>query len=225
MCYSFSDRSLEQATVEGNNSAMYNLIKPYISTSHQISLNKGSFIYSAGDLPQNLFFIESGIVGLTYVSEMGKETFLRIFTEKNIFGHRSLLAKGRYHGTTTALTDVNLTCISKDEYTRIVTGHPELLLAMTELLSKELGIAEIRMSSFADKSARSRIVESYIHMRLLDPDHDWQGKEIASFAGSTVETVARVLSSLIEKGHIQKEGKKHTTFNIDKLLQYAKDIY
>ena len=62
----------------------FEILKPFIDQSGHKELKRGDYIYNMGDVPHELYFVDSGLVGLFHIAESGKETFLRVFT-KGIF--------------------------------------------------------------------------------------------------------------------------------------------
>jgi len=198
----------------------YNLLKPYINTSSRRTCKRGEIIYHEGDIPESLFIVESGLVGLFHISESGKETFLRVFGKDCIFGHRTYFADTPYHATSIALTKSEIIVIKKDQCLDICVNKPELLKAMTKMIAKDLGEAELRLSGLQDKSAATRIAEAMVYLKLKNPDYVWTRKEIAEFSGSTFETVARVMTKLSDQGLIKKEGRDFVICDPQKLLEF-----
>ncbi len=196
------------------------LLRPYIKSSHKLSIKRGDFIYHEGESPESLFLIESGLVGLFHNSETGKETFLRVFGKDDIFGHRSYFAQTNYHASTVALEKTELIVISKDQCNEICQSDTELLKTMLMTLSKDLGEAELRLAGLQDKTAPQRIAESLIYFKLKYPDHTWTRKEIAEFSGSTFESVTRVMTKLSDRGLIAKEGRDYSINDHQKLLEF-----
>lgn len=198
----------------------YNLLKPYIETSTKRTCKRGEIIYHEGDIPESLYLVESGLVGLFHISESGKETFLRVFGKDSIFGHRSYFAEAPYHATSIALAKTELSIISKDQCIDICVNKPDLLKTMTKMLAKDLGEAELRLSGLQDKSAAARISETLVYLKLKHPEYVWTRKEIAEYSGSTFETVARVMTRLSDEGLITKEGRDFTICDAQKLLEF-----
>lgn len=185
----------------------YELLRPKIKNKREKTLKRGEIIYHEGDFPSNIYFVEEGLVGLFHISETGKETFLRVFGNGSVFGHRSYFAEEDYHATSMALSETKLVFISKDECARICEENFGLLRKMTSVLAKELGVAELRLSSLQDKSANKRVSESMIYLKMKYPGHVWTRKEIAEYSGTTFETVTRVMGDLEKRGLIEKIGR------------------
>ena len=201
----------------------YELLKDYIKSSHKRALKRGEIIYHEGDQPESLFLVDKGLVGLFHISENVKESFLRVFNKDYIFGHRSYFAETPYHATTIALTDTELTIISKDQCSDICTQNPKLLKEMVKIIAQDLGQAELRLSGLQDKTANQRIIEALVYLKLKHPNHTWTRKEVAEFSGSTLETVTRVMTKLSEKNLIKKIGRDFEIFNHEELLDYSRN--
>lgn len=189
------------------------------------SYKRGDFIYKEGQDPQQLYFVESGIIGLFHLSESGKETFLRIFGEKQIFGHRSLFAQTSYHASSIALTNSTVSTISESEFSKIYNETPKLLREITKTMALSLGESELRLAGLLDKTAKARIVEGLVYFKLKYPDHLWTRKEVADFSGSTYESVTRVMTQLSKEGLITKEGRDFSIPEIQKLLLFSKENF
>ncbi|MCB9091449.1 MAG: Crp/Fnr family transcriptional regulator [Halobacteriovoraceae bacterium] len=199
----------------------YQILKPHVQESREHHFKRGEIIYHEGDTPQNIYFIESGLVGLFHIAESGKETFLRVFGTNSILGHRSYFANEPYHATAIALAPSLLISITKEECSRICRESPSLLKEVTSQLAKDLKTAELRMAGLQDKSVHQRIAESLVFLKLKHPDHTWTRKEIAEYSGSTFETVARAMSLFEKEGLIKKQGRDFEIFDPQKLIAFT----
>lgn len=202
----------------------YQILKPFIETLVKRTFKRGESIYLEGEIPESLFLLESGLVGLYHISESGKETFLRVFSKDNIFGHRSYFAEEPYHANAIALTQTEVHIISKDQCNDICKNHPLLLKELTKIISRELGQAELKIAGLFDKSATRRIIESLIYLKHKYPEKTWTRKEVADFSASTLESVTRVMTSIDEKGLIKKIGRDFEITDLDALLTLSSGL-
>lgn len=182
------------------------------------SLKRGQILYHEGDQPENVYFIQEGLIGLFHVSESGKETFLRVFGKDQILGHRSYFAQEPYHGSSMALAPTKVVVISKSDCDQVCKANPEMLKNVTSQLAKDLGNAEMRLAGLQDKTAQQRISQALIFLKTKYPKQTWTRKEIAKYAGSTFETVTRVMTSLEADGLIRKVGRDFEIVQYDELL-------
>lgn len=202
---------------------IFNLLEKYIPNLPTKTLKRGEIFYNEGDQPERIYIVLEGMVGLFHISESGKETFLRIFSQGHIFGHRSYLAQTKYHATAMALTTVNVAIINTETWSKITLEEPTLCAQLIKILACDLGLAELRLAGLIDKSATSRIIESLVYLKLKYPQQIWTRKEIAEFSGSTFETVARVMGQLSDLSLIEKKGRDYKILNQQALLQYSSE--
>ncbi|MBC75968.1 MAG: hypothetical protein CME64_08120 [Halobacteriovoraceae bacterium] len=197
------------------------LLKKELSYFTERQYKRNQIIYNEGDAPDGLYFIESGIIGLFHVSESGHETLLRVFSKNYIFGHRSLIAQENYHASSICLTPSRIYHISSSKFKELYTRNPEVLFEISKILAKELRASELRLSGLQDKSANRRIVESLVYLKLKHPNYTWTRKEIAEFAGSTFESVVRVMTGLQDLGLIEKKGRDFQVFDFEKMIDHS----
>lgn len=203
---------------------IYDLIKDHLGKFNKRTFKRGQIIYNEGDTPKSIFVNEKGIIGLFHISETGHETLLRVFSKRYIFGHRSYMAKEAYHASAVCLTSSEVYEIPESAFREICSETPDLLFEISRILAKELRSSEIRMSDLQDKSANQRIVESLVFLKLKHPDYTWTRKEIAEFAGSTLESVVRVMSLLQDEGLLEKNGRDFSINDVEKVLDRSQEL-
>ncbi len=185
------------------------------------NLKKGSFIYEEGQGPSGIYYINHGLVGLYHLAENGKETFLRVFGKNNLLGHRSYFCKEKYHASSQAITNAEITFIPQEDLEIYLGQNPNSLRQILAQVASDLGRSELRMSGRHDKSAGGRIIESIVFLKLHYPDQLWTRKQIADYSGSTFETVTRVLNKLEKDGDIIKNGRDFSIISVESLLEKA----
>lgn len=204
---------------------IYDLILEKLPEIQNKSLKRGQFVYHEGDEPSSIYLVKSGLVGLFHVSEKGKESFLRVFSNKDLLGHRSYFAHESYHASAVALTKTELLVIPKSKCKELCENSPEILQELIKKISKDLRRAEIRLAGYSDKSANQRIIESMIYLKLKHPEQTWTRKEIAEFSGSTQESVARIMTELEGRSLLTKEGRDFIIADPESLIDIAKSEY
>ncbi len=186
--------------------SLSNIVK--LDTSLPVKvLTKGAFVYHEGDAPDHVYYLLDGVVGLSYNTENGKSTFLRIFKENDHMGHRSFFAQEPHHATAFALTDIKVKVISKEACDQLCSESPEILKTIMKTLARDLAQTEIRLASVQDKTVTKRVAEALLFLKIKDPEIKWKGKDIADFASTTPESVARVISKLEKAKIIEKNGR------------------
>ena len=123
-----------------------------------------------------------------------------------------------------ALTDVKLIYFPFESAEAILAKCPKMLLHISQMLSRDLRMAEERFNDLTGKRAINRIIESLLFLKQRQPDYQWTRREIGEFCGAKTETVTRVLTQLENDGLIQKEGRDIHIPDPRKLLEYSEEI-
>ncbi|UXR65015.1 Crp/Fnr family transcriptional regulator [Bdellovibrio bacteriovorus] len=182
------------------------------------TFKRGDVIYRSGDTPKNIYFVESGLVGLGLWGESGKDHLVRLFREGQIFGHRSLFANEVYHATATVIDEAQVRILNKAEMREQMKGNCDLAEKLLETLAKELRQAEARQLVLSEKDAPARIAEAVVYLKELHPEYSWTRQEIAEFCGTTTPTVIRTLARFVEEGLVEQKGREIVILNKSALL-------
>src|ERR1043166_7977958 len=93
---------------------------------------KDQVVYRQGDPADCVFFIQSGKVKKTVVSEQGKEAVVALLGTGDFFGEACLAGEARRLATVSAMTKCVIARISKADITRVIHEEPafaELFIA------------------------------------------------------------------------------------------------
>lgn len=179
---------------------------------HQVTqertYKRGDAVYSQGDTPRGIYFIEEGLVGLALIGEAsGKEHLVRLFKEGQFFGHRTLFAHETHHATSTALEKTQLSFIPKDPFLKIADQYPCLYKDVMQVLARELRASEVRHVTIMENQVLTRTAQALVYLKDLYPEHNWTRQEIANFCASTASTVIKAMAQLEERGLIAQKGR------------------
>jgi CRP/FNR family transcriptional regulator, cyclic AMP receptor protein len=101
-----------------------------------LSYQKKSVIFAQGDTTDGIFFIQSGKVRLSVVSESGKEATLAILSEKDFFGESGLAGAVLRMSSATAITDCVLLHVEKKAMMLTMSLEPKLSAMFMKYLLK-----------------------------------------------------------------------------------------
>ena len=99
-----------------------------------------------------------------------------------------------------------------------------MLMHITQMLARDLRIAEERINDITGKRVTSRIIEALIFLKNREPDYVWTRREIGEFCGAKTETVTRTFSVLEKKGLIIKDGREVSIPDVNTLLDYRTEV-
>lgn len=203
----------------------------YESNKQSINVKAKERIFNEGDPVKGIYFIEEGKVKVISTFNEGDEKILRIAGNDTILGHRGLNYK-HYHISAEALTDTHLTFLPIDIFMKIIKVNPEMSIYLINFLTEELREAEERMRNLLILDPKKRV--ALLLIKLVDTfgysksqknllEYTLSRTDMANMAGTTYETIIRVLSGFEDMKLIELVGKKIAIKNERKLRALAVD--
>ncbi len=189
-------------------------LEPYLASAE---FKKKETIFSEGEPPEWFYFVVSGKVKITKLSQDGREIILELISPTDIFGGVAVLKNFPYPANAVAMEDTETLRISRRNLMRLVDRFPNLmyLIAMQlgdrmknsyeSLKNIALERVEARIAALLLKLAGKVGVETkegiLIDMRLTKQD-------VADMVGTTVETSIRTFSKFKKQGLVaDTDGK------------------
>ncbi len=196
---------------------------------------KGQTLFVQGNHPYGIYCISEGNIKLTKVGPDGKESIVRIVTGGDILGHRSLFTDDNYSATATAMEDSVVCFIDKKFILKFIQENPSVSLNIINKLSRDMGIAEKKMTSLHQKNVRERLAELLLSLKATHGEKDPSGRiridlkltreEMATMIGTANETLIRFMSEFKDAGLIEQEGKTIYITNENELMEWANINY
>lgn len=178
---------------------------------------KGQTLFVQGNHPFGIYCVSTGNIKVTKVGADGKESIVRICQGGDILGHRSLFTEEQYTATATAMEECEVCFIDKKFILKLISEKPSVSLSVINKLSKDMGSAETKLSSFHQKNVRERLAELLLVLRRTHGTKMEDGKvkldikltreEMATMIGTANETLIRFISEFKEEGLIEQSGK------------------
>lgn len=182
---------------------------------------RNDFIFKSGDLAQGVYCLEAGVVKLESFGPEGQGHILRVYKAGDLLGHRAWLAKEEYRANAVAQEDSTVCWVSGAEFADLLSHSPELAANLLNRLSSELATAEARICALTDHDVRERTAEALLFLENRSLNRQWTRREIAEWAGTTPESVMRVLADLEAEGIIGLEGRKILILDLKKLSRIS----
>jgi len=177
------------------------------------TFKRGETIFKEGNPIEGMYFLLTGAVKVHQHWEQSRETIIRFATEKEVLGFRGM-GDNIYTVSATALEN-STACFIPNEFLRVsLPVNPNLSIRLMQLYAGELQLAEKRMSKLAHQDVKGRIADTLLTL-LHKFGEDENGRiqlrisrqDIASYSGTTYETLFRIFTELTSKGIIKTEGK------------------
>lgn len=180
---------------------------------------KGAMLCLEGQPPRGVFVLCTGRAKLSTTSAEGKTIILRIAEPGEVLGLTSVIAGTPYEATVETLEPTQANFISQADFTRFVRQHSEVGMKVAHQLTHNCKCAydEIRSlglsSSVPEKIARLLLKWSEHPLSLPSKKAGeiairvtLTQEEIAQFAGTSRETVSRILGDFKRKGWLRIRG-------------------
>jgi CRP/FNR family cyclic AMP-dependent transcriptional regulator len=173
------------------------------------------------DSSQSLFIIAKGEVKVVLTAEDGREAILASLKEGDFFGEMSLLDGEPRSATVRAVEDSRLLTIRREDFLTAMRKQPDLALTLLGEMSRRLRKSNRQISSLALMRVYGRVAAALLQLMeergmrtkakdgrsiIVVKDRPTQ-QFIADMAGTTRETVSRVLNYFQKKGYIVLDGK------------------
>lgn len=189
-----------------------------VRVSERLSLKKyrkNNLIIFEEDEGQVLYIIRSGRVKISRINFSGEEVILAILGATDFFGELSIIDEGPRSATVTSLEEVELLSIRRQDILELMTLHPQIAISLLKLMAVRLRKTDAQLVSLSTLDARGRVISTIVG---LCKDHgETEGdsirltslplqRDLASMAGTSRETMSRLLARLEQDGWLTKDG-------------------
>lgn len=190
----------------------------------EAKFKKNELIYSAGDPSDTLYVVRRGRVKIYRLSASGKEQLISFLNPGDFTGELSLFRQeGSYGRFAEATMDTECCTISRKDLQEFLLDYPTISLKMLEELSNRIETSEKQQTSYATEKVDTRIamfilegLDSRVSNMVELP---MAKKDMASYLGTTPETISRKLNEFEQAGFIKNHSnKKIEVLDEDELL-------
>lgn len=185
-------------------------------------------ILQAEEEGDTLFVILSGRVSVTMGNEDGREVILSILTAGDFFGEMSLLDGKPRSASVIATEHTELLLLRRADFLYCMQRNSNLATRLVSTLANRLRRTNRQVESLALLNAYGRVAG--VLLQLAEDQEEGEGKkeqstiferpilqEIANMAGTTRETVSRILNNLEKRGYIKRDGRRLTILDLGRL--------
>lgn len=189
-------------------------------------VKKGEVIFEEGDEVKGVYFVYDGIVKVHKKWGSEKELIIRFASQGAIFGHRGLGGNNVYPISATALEDGIICYVDIEFFESTLKVNTDFTYNLMIFFANELQESERKMRNLAHMSVKGRVAQALISLQSqfgikedLSINIELSRQDLASYAGTTYETVFRVLNELLKEEVIKTSGKKIIINHRDKLFE------
>ncbi|MCU0453242.1 MAG: Crp/Fnr family transcriptional regulator [Bacteroidetes bacterium] len=178
---------------------------------------KGNIVVLEQESGAALFVIISGKVKVVRMDEDGREVILSMFGPGEFFGEMSLLDGMARSASVVATVKSELFMIHRRDFLELLHEYPSVAISLLAELAMRLRKADMQIKSLSLKDAAGRVANVLIMLsdelgvfrkgKVEIEDMPLQ-QDIANMAGTSRETVSRMLHQFIRDGQVQLKGNK-----------------
>jgi CRP/FNR family transcriptional regulator, cyclic AMP receptor protein len=180
-------------------------------------VKKEEMILMIEDTGNSFYVIKSGKVKISAISKEGREIIFSTLGAGDFFGEMSLLDGKKRSANVAAIENTELYVLRREDFIATMEKNPVIATKIMAELAKRIRRADQQIKSLALLDVYGRVAGTL--MRLAEdhgkklpegvliedrPSH----QEIANMAGTSRETVTRVLGDLKQRGLIDIDDKK-----------------
>lgn len=185
-----------------------------------IKCDRGTTLYYEGKETENFYFVLSGIVKIFKTVFENKNQIVAFAQAGDIIGYRSAFDNKITCSSAKVIEKAEVCKISNNNLLKVVNINPRFAIEIIKLTCKELGNANQFLIDIAQKTVRERLAEVLIILtKIFDKDKygflkvQLTREEIASMAGTSTESIIRMISEFKNDKYIDIEGKKIKILN------------
>lgn len=192
----------------------------------KFEVKKGEMIFKEGDTSNGIYFVYKGSFKVHKRWGKEKELIIRFAKPTDIIGHMGLGKKLLYPVSATALEPSVVCYLEMDFFEATLKVNTELAYQLIRFLANELDDSHRSMRDLAHMSVKARIAQAFISLHSqfgIDEngfiDVEISRQDISSFAGTTYETLFKVLNDFAKNEILTLTGRKILITNHLKLKQ------
>jgi len=180
---------------------------------------RGNIVVLEKESGAALFAIISGKVKVVRTDEEGREVILSMFGPGEFFGEMSLLDGLARSASVVAISKAELFMIHRRDFLESLHQFPAIAIALLAEMAMRLRKADMQIKSLSLKDAAGRVANVLLILAddvgvfrkgKVEIDDLPLQQDVANMAGTSRETVSRMLHQFVREGSILMKGNRLT---------------
>ncbi len=189
---------------------------------------KDNMVLIEEEVGSTMFVILDGRVKISRISDEGREVILSILCDGDFFGEMSILDGQTRSANAVTLEDTELMIIRRENFLQMLYDYPQIAINLLKELAHRLRRSDSQIKSLSLQNAMGRVASTLL--RIADDSgiikqgrveiaHLPPQQDLANMAGTSRETISRVIKSLSQLGYLKKEGSKLIIMEYERFRQ------
>lgn len=207
------------ANLQGLNKLMYEAtgkesLKALAEGRNIDKYKKKQAIYTEGNHPTCLFYVQKGKIKTIKSNDQGKELVVDLYSTGDFMGYTALLEGTLYKETAIAMEESEIAVIPLKDFEELLNNNHEVAVQFIRMLAKNVTTKEQQLLGLAYNSLRKKVAEALVHLHnKYNPQKEnpftvnISRENLATIAGTATESLIRTLSDFREEKLIDiREG-------------------
>ena len=178
---------------------------------------KDNMILIEEEIGSTMFIILDGRVKISRISDDGREVILSILSEGDFFGEMSILDGQNRSANVVTLDDSKIMVIRREDFLKMLHDYPQIAINLLKELAQRLRRSDSQIKSLSLQNATGKVASTLlriaddsgkIHLGQVEIPRLPPQQDLANMAGTSRETISRVLKALTKRGYLKKEGSR-----------------
>lgn len=183
---------------------------------HDHGYTAGQPVYFEGDAAQYLYLVAMGRVRLVRNTTSGHEVSLDMLHGGEHFGNLTALGAKTYTETAIAHTDCCILQIASDDFETLLKRYPDVTLKVLSAVGQRLQQSQEVVKQLSSYTVEQRVASVLCRLVSKMGEESQEGvliqlpfsrQDLAAMAGTTTETVSRIMRRLADAGLVET-GRK-----------------
>src|SRR5699024_1553624 len=177
-----------------------------------VTYKRGEILFHAGDESNSLYIVNQGHVKIYQQSDLGGEQLVGLLYPGHFTGELALFKATVLENFAEAVEDSQICVIKRDDLQQLLLKYPSISIKVLNEFANRLANSEKQSASFVSEKVETRIAlflqEQSKKQATTTMELPRSKKDLASYLGTTPETLSRRLSDFEASGAIVQNGQR-----------------
>lgn len=180
-----------------------------------LRLARGAFAYTPGSPLRRLLVVHRGRISMRHLTPDGREQLVRVLEQGDVVGEAAFVTGDPPDHEAVAAVDSELCAFDHADLVELVRRHPDIAVRMLQVVTSRLVRAERMLAAFARSEVETRLAAWLLDQPATTDETGRRvvllamaKKDLASYLGTTPETLSRRLASMVRQGLIGLAGRR-----------------
>jgi len=192
------------------------------------TFKKDNMVLIEEEVGSTMFVILSGRIKISRISVEGREVILSILMDGDFFGEMAILDGQTRSANAVTLEDTEMLIIRRENFLQMLHDYPQVAINLLKELAHRLRRSDAQIKSLSLQNALGRVAstllriaddsgiikQGIVEITQLPPQQD-----LANMAGTSRETISRVIKSLGQLGYVKKQSSKLLILDYERFRQ------